>query len=67
MEDRLIEMETKIAFQEDSIQKLTEASNRHEKDIYQLTCALKSLRDHLANQGDSQLQDPKEEPPPPHY
>jgi SlyX protein len=67
MEDRLIEMETKIAFQEDSIQKLTEAANRHEKELYLLTREIKNLRAHLSGQADAQLQDPKDEPPPPHY
>ena len=66
-EDRLIELETKVAFQEDSIQKLTEAVNQHEKELYRLTREVKIMREHATSQSESQLADLDDEPPPPHY
>lgn len=67
MDEQLIELETKIAFQEDLIQKLSEAVNRHEKELYQVRRELKTMRDQLSQQADSHLADIKDEPPPPHY
>jgi SlyX protein len=67
MDDRLIELETKVAFQEDSIQKLTEAVNQHERELYRLTREMKMLREHATAQSESQLAELADEPPPPHY
>jgi SlyX protein len=47
IEDRLIEIETKISFQEDMLQELNNVVCRQQKQIDQLEAVCKSLIDHV--------------------
>ena len=48
MEDRLVELETKVTFQEDLLAKLDDALIAHERDIEQLKVQLTAFREQLA-------------------
>jgi SlyX protein len=67
MADRLVELETRVAFQEDSIRKLGEAVAEQERQIYRLTKDLELLRANLLALAPSLLARPEDEGPPPHY
>jgi SlyX protein len=71
IEDRLIEIETKISFQEDLLQELNNVVCRQQKQIDQLEAVCKSLIDHVralseaASEGKSEGGMLNERPP--HY
>jgi SlyX protein len=67
MAERLVELETRVAFQEDSIRKLSEAVAEQERQIYRLTKDLELLRVNLSALAPSLLARPEDEGPPPHY
>lgn len=48
MEDRVVELETKLTFQEDLLTKLDDALIAHERDIEQLKVQLTELRQQLS-------------------
>lgn len=62
--DQIAELESRIAFQEDAIDKLSEVVARQEKDIERLTRMVQILNTELkeANGGSR-----PEDQPPPHY
>lgn len=62
--DRLIEIETKLAFQERTIARLQEAVMEQQKQVGRLTLQVDMLR-HRAISGPGE--DASSEPPPPHY
>lgn len=64
--ERLTELETKVAFQEDAILKLRETVAEQEQQLYRLTMQVEALRKHI-KEGGSAPESSKEEPPPPHY
>ena len=62
--ERLVEVETKLAFQERTIAQLQEVLLDQQKQIDRLRLQLEKLRSRLDSApGD----DPRDEPPPPHY
>ena len=67
MEQRLIDIETKLAFAEQTIEDLSSELYRHQKKIDQLEMAFKQLRPYLeklsAHSGPVKLEDEI----PPHY
>jgi SlyX protein len=63
--ERLVEVETRIAFQERSIAKLQEAVLEQQRQIDRLTRLCESLKRQLSGPGVAL--DPRDEPPPPHY
>ncbi len=65
MEDRVVELETKVAFQEDLLAKLDDALIAHERDIEQLKAQLTVLRVQL-REIMGQVPEPTEGRPP-HY
>ena len=67
MEERLIEMETRIAFQDEAIRKLTGAVAQHEKELYRIHKELDRLRASLTALEPSGLGRSEDEPLPPHY
>ena len=67
MEDRLIEMETKLAFQETTIQKLNEVVTHQQDQIDILQAAMQELYERMKSLSEEAVRDPSEEPPPPHY
>lgn len=66
MENRVIELETKISYQEHLLQELNDVIASQQQQIDRLEKELQRIREHL--KGDSgQLARPGEEAPPPHY
>ncbi|WP_231368634.1 SlyX family protein [Mariprofundus ferrooxydans] len=67
MENRIIELETRLSYQEHTIGELNEVVTRQQRQIDRLEEAIRQLRQHLKQQGSSGLARPDEEVPPPHY
>lgn len=65
MEDRLIEIEKKYAFQEHLLEQLNEVVVDQQKRISELERRLKFLQDQLTSS--DLIKKPEEETPPPHY
>ncbi|MCV6604893.1 MAG: SlyX family protein [Porticoccaceae bacterium] len=66
--DRIIELETKLAYQEDTIQALNQVVCRQQDQLDQLQLACETLIERFKDMdaGGAQGQG-GEEPPPPHY
>lgn len=62
--ERLIELETKLAFQEQAIERLQQASREQQKQIDRLQTLCERLRGKAAAGPEDDLSN---EPPPPHY
>lgn len=67
MDDRLIELETKIAFQEDTIQHLSDELIRQGREMEQLRLEMEVLKDRVRGMAVSLIASQAEETPPPHY
>lgn len=64
----IIELESKLAFQEDTVNSLSNELLEHQKRIDRLAQQVMLLADKLRNLPDEQgILRPEEEPPPPHY
>lgn len=64
---RLIELETRIAFQEDAINELSRAAARQRNDIDALRREIDALRRQLRDLAPPASGAAGDEPPPPHY
>jgi SlyX protein len=67
MEKRIIELETKLSYQDHMIQELNDVVTRQQKQIDLLELKMKQIQDHLKATSSSQTERPEEEIPPPHY
>ena len=67
MERRIIELETKISYQEHTIQELNDVVTTQQRQIDALEREMKRIRDHLKEASGSQIARPEEDVPPPHY
>jgi len=67
MQNSLIELETKISYQDHIIGELNEVVTRQQRQIDQLEKAVEQLRQHLKQGANTGLARPEEEVPPPHY
>ncbi len=67
MEKRMIELETKVSYQDHMIQELNDVVIRQQKQIDALEAEMKRTREHLKGNSGSGLARPEEESPPPHY
>jgi len=67
LENRIIELETKISYQDHTIQELNEVVIGQQQQIDQLEKNVNKLSEHLKAQNPSDLARPEEEAPPPHY
>ncbi|MBI5014934.1 MAG: SlyX family protein [Deltaproteobacteria bacterium] len=67
MEDRLTELETRVAFQDDALRKLRDVASAQEQQIYRLTKELERLRASVVALAPSLLGGTDDEGPPPHY
>lgn len=67
MEDRLIELETKISYQDHLIGELNDVVVQQQQQIDQLEKQMICLNDHMKQASSSGLARPDEEVPPPHY
>lgn len=64
---RVVELETRVAFQDQTIQELNEVVTRQQHEIDRLTRELEALRERLRGLALSPVVPPDEETPPPHY
>ena len=67
MEERLTELESRIAFQEDAIQKLNDVIVQQQHMIDQIALRQKLLQDQLSAIEPALLAGEEHETPPPHY
>ncbi|MCK7549546.1 SlyX family protein [Marinobacter koreensis] len=67
LQSRLDELETRIAFQDDLINTLSEQLARQELDIRELWDAKRQLHKQLKEVSPSNIRSEEEETPPPHY
>lgn len=67
MESRIVELETRIAYQEDMIQSLNDVVAKQESKIDSLQLAIEQLRQQMLQMGSGPVADPSQETPPPHY
>ena len=67
LEQRLIELETRIAYLDDSQIKLQELVNAHQKQLYQLDVRFETLLERHRNLMDSRDSGPIANEKPPHY
>lgn len=65
--DYLIELETKIAFQEQTIEELNQALVNQQFDLEKLQLQVKNLAERLQGMVGSNVASRAEETPPPHY
>lgn len=64
----IVELESKLAFQEDTVNSLSNELLQHQKKLDRLQQQVMLLADKLRNLPDDQgILRPEEEPPPPHY
>lgn len=67
LETRLDELETRLAFQDDVINTLSEQVAKQEMDIRELWEAKRLLHKQLKDVSPSNIKSEQEETPPPHY
>lgn len=67
MENRIIELETRLSFQEDTIHELNEVVTRQQNQIDVLQEQVSELRKRMQSTQTSNIKDEGEETPPPHY
>lgn len=67
LEERLAELETRIAFMDDTMGSLSEAVAVHDRLLHDLRNAMDRLHDELVNVRGALDHDVHDEPPPPHY
>jgi len=67
MEPRIIELETKVAYQEHAIQELNDVITSQQKQISELQENIKRILTHLKEITPPEIARPEDELPPPHY
>ena len=67
MRNRMIELETRVAFQEETIEQLSQVINRQQQRLDRIEQEMNQLEQRLAELRPSHLATPAEETPPPHY
>jgi SlyX protein len=64
---RVVELETRLAFQEEALQQLNDALLRQQQLLHRLTNELAALTERLRGIEPSPVGRREDEPPPPHY
>jgi SlyX protein len=67
MENRFIELETRLAFQDNSLQELNAVVVRQQREISALTRELETIKAQLKTLAPDLVASRAEETPPPHY
>jgi SlyX protein len=67
LEERINDMECKMAFQEQTIEELNDALTQQQLLISKMQDQMKYVVGKVKNMDTSNLADPSEETPPPHY
>ncbi len=66
-EDRVTELETRVAFQEDTLDKLNQVITKQELDIERLTRTIKVIHQQLQALSQTGISSADDSTPPPHY
>lgn len=66
-DEKVVDLEMRIAFLEDAQQQLSDVIARQEKQIEQLVRRMEDLEEQLRQAVPSLVADVDDEPPPPHY
>ena len=67
MDDEIVELQSRLAFQEQTILELSDVLARQQTEIDRLKSDLERVQQQFRELLDFQSQLPGEEPPPPHY
>ena len=67
MDERLIDLESRLAFQEHTLQELERVIFEQQRALDRLGLRLEAAEGRLRSLGESPLGRPEDEPPPPHY
>jgi SlyX protein len=67
MDKEIVELQTRLAFQENAILELSDVLARQQGEIAALTAALDSVQMQVREALQMESQTPAEESPPPHY
>ncbi|WP_300617804.1 SlyX family protein [Dokdonella sp.] len=67
LEERLTELEVRLAFMDDLMGTLNETVAAHQIQLLEMRGAMERLRDELVAMRGSLAPDARDEPPPPHY
>jgi SlyX protein len=67
LQQQIIDLESKLAFQEDMVQSLNNELHEHQKSIEKLQRQVMLLAEKIRQGNDSGILRVDEEPPPPHY
>lgn len=67
LENRIIELETKISYQEHLLQELNEVITLQQRQIDKLEKSMRRVLDHLKSTQSSGIARPEDDVPPPHY
>jgi len=67
MSDKIAELESQIAFQDNTIQELNDIVTRQQKQIDDLSAAVKLLLNQVKQLNEVMAAPEGDEPPPPHY
>lgn len=67
LEDRLTELEMRLAFVDDTVNSLNDTVTAHDRMLRELLLAMDRLRGDLVSARSALVHDVRDEPPPPHY
>lgn len=67
LESRIVELETRLAFQEHTLQSLNDVVTRQQQQIEALVRGIQALKDRLRAAAPSPVGPLEDEKPPPHY
>ena len=67
LQNQVVDLETKVAFQDDTIEQLNEALSNQQLTMDQLSFKVDHMMDKMKSIEPSNIAKPEEETPPPHY
>ena len=67
MREELVQLQTQMSFQEDTVGQLNDVVTRQQKQIDELMLAVEQLKKQLESMATEPLESQEEEAPPPHY
>lgn len=66
-EDRITELEVRLAFVDDTVNLLNDTVAAHDRQLHEMLAAMELLRGELVAARTALAHDVHDEPPPPHY
>ncbi|MDG1122758.1 MAG: SlyX family protein [Glaciecola sp.] len=67
LDTRIIDLESKVAFQDDTIESLNDALSQQQQQLAQMTYKMNHMVERLKSMQPSNIATQDEEAPPPHY